>query len=88
MKRIEKLKELQDKETVINYESIVKRDKATLESIVSNKKLELLNCEESIDSFIGNPKIPLNEEFLQLIANKESIERQLELLDRVIKTYL
>jgi hypothetical protein len=88
MKRIEILKGLQEKPNSINFESVTKRDLATLESLKSKKVLEIITTEESIDQYLENPSLSLDSQFLTLFKTKESLQSEIDLIDKIKNTYL
>jgi hypothetical protein len=85
MKRIELLKQSTEKQT--DFSGVVKKDELTLNNLKSNVELEILNIESSIDDYMSNPKLTLDNDFLNLISEKSILENRLKNIE-IAKSYL
>lgn len=88
MKRIEILKNASDEKKNQDFTSVTKKDVATINSLKSKKELEILTVEESINDYLGNPSFSLDAQFLTLFSQKQRLQDELDLLDKIKSEYL
>jgi hypothetical protein len=88
MKRVDILKSKVEEKKSQDFSSVVKKDIATINSLKSKKELEILTVEESIDEYLGNPSLALDDQFLTLFAKKTKLNDDLALLDKIKSEYL
>jgi hypothetical protein len=88
MKRVDILKAKTDEKKNQDFTAVIKKDIATINSLKSKKELEILTVEESIDNYLSNPTASLDSQFLTLFAQKQKLNDELILLDKIKAEYL
>jgi len=86
MKRIEIL-ESKTRENKKDFINTIKKDIATIDNLIGVKKLELINIEESVNDFLSDSKLTIDNQFLVLYSKKQSINNDLQLLTEIKKEY-
>jgi len=88
MKRVDILKSKTEEKKNQDFTSVVKKDIATINSLKSKKELEILTVEESIEDYLGNSLLSLDDQFLTLFIKKQKLQDDLSLLDKIKSEYL
>jgi hypothetical protein len=83
-KREELLKSKKD----VDVEFVVEQDKAFLEKQISDREYELGQTNRSIRTFLINPDLVINNEFITLVGHKKSLEKQIDNYKAIIEEYL
>jgi len=86
MKRIDMIKENVKEKSNPSFESIIKRDLATIKSMKAEAEIKLLEAQETIDKLFSS-EITFGEQFMTAIALKQQYEYKLNLLETIEKTY-
>lgn len=88
MKRQDVLKKKNSKEELVNVESVIKKDKANVSALRSQKELELIEVDDKIETYLKNEKLNLDDQFVTILLEKKSILEYVQILDTIQNDYL
>ena len=81
MNREQLIKDKLAKGKNVNYKRIAEKDANSLVKLLSNEKGKLITVEDSIDNFLANPELTIDESFITLKVEETAIKNRIAIIN-------
>jgi hypothetical protein len=88
MKREEILTKKNSEKEIVNVKSVIRKDVASVNSLLSDLELSLIKHEDAIESHLKNENLTIDSQFLETYTEKESVLNRIETLKKIKEEYL
>lgn len=83
-KRKAALENAQSEDKVVDFDEVLNVDRHSLKGLLHTEEGKLMRVEKTMKSLLTNPSIPLGDEFVNLFAEKETVQHRITLINKAL----